>query len=292
MQLPRRVQPPPTGGIGFFVDGVEEEFIIYSDPKSPTPSLPPAGTIDDTMRPPESSPAPTPVKQRKRRSSGAVVDSDEDINSGDVEDEADDRRKKKTRSKTQKERGKVGAMLTSALIDLLPRRKKSTRSAPVDEFEILSTSEENQEEDVESGDELSRPTGRTTRSGRNAKPAKKGKGLAEKGNSKTKGKGKAVAKSVAVTKSAWTRPLAGKTYARRSIGSEKENDSPNKMAQEEESGETGSSSDTVVVGDGVVEKQGRRKLKEVAEKFKEVDRWELEFEDVSAGSLEASEEGR
>lgn len=285
------MQPPPTGGIGFFVDGVEEEFIIYSDPKSPTPSLPPAGTMDDTMRPPESSPAPTPVKQRKRRSSGAVVDSDEDINSGDVEDEADDRRKKKTRSKTQKEKGKVGAMLTSALIDLLPRRKKSTRSGPVDEFEILSTSEENREEDG-SGDELSRPTGRTTRSGRNAKPAKKGKGLAEKGNSKTKGKGKAVAKSVAVTKSAWTRPLAGKTYARRSIGSEKENDSPNKMAQEEESGETGSSSDTVVVGDGVVEKQGRRKLKEVAEKFKEVDRWELEFEDVSAGSLEASEEGR
>lgn len=285
------MQPPPTGGIGFFVDGVEEEFIIYSDPKSPTPSLPPAGTMDDTMRPPESSPAPTPVKQRKRRSSGAVVDSDEDINSGDVEDEADDRRKKKTRSKTQKEKGKVGAMLTSALIDLLPRRKKSTRSGPVDEFEILSTSEENREED-ESGDELSRPTGRTTRSGKNAKPAKKGKGLAEKGNSKTKGKGKAAAKSVAVTKSAWTRPLAGRTYARRSVGSEKENDSPNKMAQEEESGETGSSSDTVVVGDGVVEKQGRRKLKEVAEKFKEVDRWELEFEDVSAGSLEASEEGR
>lgn len=315
-QPSRRVIPPPTGGVSFFVEGVEEAFVIYSDPKSPTPSLPLVGTIDDTMRPPESSPEPTPV-QRKRRSSGAVVDSDEDVDTGDVEDEAElaaDRKGKKRRGKTQKE--KVGVMLTSALMDLLPRRKRNTRNGPVDEFEILSTSEENQEEeredeDSESEDELSKPAGRTTRSGRNAKVAAKttkakgkrtagvaGKGLTEKVNAKTKGKGKARATSVApaaVTKSAWGKPLVGKpgkTYARRSIGSEKENDSPNKnRGRGEQENETGSSSDTVVIGDGVVEKQGRRKLKEVAEKFKEVDRWELEFEDVSQKSLEVESEG-
>lgn len=310
-QPPRRAVPPPTGGVGFFIDGEESEFIIYSDPGSPTPSLPPAGIMDDNMRPPESSPAPTPVKQRKRRSSGAVVDSDED--NGDSQDETElaaGRGGKKRKGETAKEKQKVGLMPTSALMDLLPRRKRNTRAGPVDEFDILSTSEENHEEDENTGengseDELSK-SGRNTRSGRGAKrpaaKAVKGRGkvlTAASGKSvAAKGKGKGVV-SAAVTKNAWSKPLSGrpgKTYGRRSTGSEKENDSPNIVRgsrgsrDQAEKGSDGDSSDTIVVADGVVEKSGRRKLKEVVEKFKEVDRWEMEFEDLSPRSLEVGSE--
>lgn len=269
------------------------------------------------MRPPESSPASTPVKQRKRRSSGAVVDSDED-NGADSQDETElaaGRGGKKRKGKAAKEKEKVRLMPTSALMDLLPRRKKNMKSGPADEFDILSTSEGNQEEDDEedirengSGDELSKPLGRTTRSGRGVKkPAAKtvkgkgkiltatsGKGIA----AKEKGKGKSAAPA-AVTKNAWTRPLSGrpgKTYARRSIGSEKENDSPNKIRgsrggrDRTEKDSDGNSSDTAVIADGIVQKTGRKKLKEVVEKFKEVDRWEMEFEDLSPRSLEVGSE--
>lgn len=312
-QPPRRALLPPTGGVGFFIDGEESEFIIYSDPGSPAHSLPPAGIMDDNMRPPESSPAPTPVKQRKRRSSGAVVDSDEDdgTDSQDETELAAGRGGKKRKGKAAKEKQKVRLMPTSALMELLPRRKRNTRTGPVDEFDILSTSEENQEDDedtVENGseDELSKPSGRNTRSGRGAKkPAAKavkgkgkiltatsGKGVA----AKEKGKGKVIAPA-AVTKNAWSKPLSGrpgKTYARRSTGgSEKENDSPNKVRggrDQVEKGSDGNSSDTIVIADGIVEKTGRRKLKEVVEKFKEVDRWEMEFEDLSPRSLEVGSE--
>lgn len=311
-QPPRRALPPPTGGVGFFVDGEESEFIIYSDPGSPTPSLPPAGIMDDNMRPPESSPAPTPVKQRKRRSSGAVVDSDED--NGDSQDETElaaGRGGKKQKGKTAKEKQKVRLMPTSALMDLLPRRKRNTRASPVDEFDILSTSEDSHEQDEDtrengSEDELSKLSGRNTRSGRGAKrpaaKAVKGKGkvltVASGKGVAAKGKGKGIA-SAAVTKNAWSKPLSGKpgkTYARRSTGSEKENDSPNMVRgsrggrDQAEKGSDGDSSDTIVVADGVVEKNGRRKLKEVVEKFKEVDRWEMEFEDLSPRSLEVGSE--
>lgn len=311
-QPPRRALPPPTGGVGFFIDGEESEFIIYSDPGSPAHSLPPAGIMDDNMRPPESSPAPTPIKQRKRRSSGAVVDSDED-DGADSQDETElaaGRGGKKRKGKAVKEKQKVRLMPTSALMDLLPRRKRNTRAGPVDEFDILSTSEENQEDEDTVGngseDELSKPSGRNTRSGRGAKKpaakAVKGKGkilTATSGKGvavKEKGKGKVIAPA-AVTKNAWSKPLSGrpgKTYARRSTGgSEKENDSPNKVRggrDRVEKGGDGNSSDTVVIADGIVEKAGRRKLKEVVEKFKEVDRWEMEFEDLSPRSLEVGSE--
>lgn len=312
-QPPRRVLPPPTGGVGFFIDGEENEFIIYSDPGSPTPSLPPAATMDDNMRPPESSPAPTPVKQRKRRSSGAVVDSDSD-NGADSQDEAElaaGRGGKKRKGKAAKAKGKVRLMPTSALMDLLPRRKKNTRVGLVDEFDILFTSEESREEEEEdtgnngSEDELAKPLGRTTRSGRGTKKpvakTAKGKGKTSVATSgkgivvKEKGKSKSVAPA-AVTKNAWNKTLSGrtgKTYARRSIGSEKENDSPNKVRRSrggKDQEDDGNSSDTVVNADGILGKAGRGKLKEVVEKFKEVDKWQMEFEDLSPRSLEAGSE--
>lgn len=298
--------PPPTGGVGFFIDGEENEFIIYSDPGSPIP-LPPIVGIDDNMRPPESSPAPTPIKQRKRRSSGAVVDSDEDNNTESQDDAelAAGRGEKKRKAKAVKVREKVRLMPTSALMDLLPRRKRNTRVELLDEFDILSTSEENREEEDDeedtgkngSVDELSKPLGRT-RGGGTKKPATKGKGKGKgktpaatsgKGiSAKEKGKGKTIAPA-AVTKNTWSKPLSGrtgKTYARRSIGSEKENDSPNKVRGSRDQGNDGNGSDASVVADRIVEKTGRKKLEAVVEKFKEVDRWEMEFEDLSPRSLE------
>lgn len=301
--------PKPAGGIGFYVPGNEETFIIYSDPKSPTPSLPPASTLDDTMRPPESSPSTTPVKTRKRRSSGAVVDSDEDAaQQADIEDEAEvaaDRKGKRRKAQAEKLR----LMKTDDLRDLLPRRKRNTKNVEKDEFDVLSTSEDTieSEEAEESADELSRPAGRTTRSGRAgkktvAKTTKKSKKAPAKSAPKRSHTTPAKNAAVNLTKSAWSKPLpgasvrVGKTYTRKSLSSEKENDSPvrNRKGSAVNVGAVSSSGseETVVIADGVVEKSGRRKLKEVVEKFKEVDRWEMEFEDVSPRSLEVSEEGR
>lgn len=281
-------------------------FIIYSDPGSPTPSLPPVIKVDDNMRSPESSPAPTPIKQRKRRSSGVIVDSDEDSNTG-LQDEveiAEGRGEKKRKAKVVKAREKVRLMPTSALMDLLPRRKKSVR-VDLDEFDILSTSEENREEENEedtgnngSADELSK--GRARRSRSTKKPAAKGKGKGKtsvatsgKGiSAKEKGKGKTIAPA-AIAKNTSSKPLlgrTGKTYARRSIGSEKENELPNKVRGSRDNGNSGNSSDAIVVADGIVEGNGRKKLNEQREKFEEVDRWEMEFEDLSPRSLEVSDQ--
>lgn len=227
------------------------------------------------------------------------MDSDEDSNT-ELQDDleiAEGRSEKKRKAKVVKAREKVRLMPTSALMDLLPRRKK--RAEMIDEFAILSTSEENREEDEEdtgnngSADELSK--GRT-RSGRSTrKPAAKAKGKGKtsvatsgKGiSAKEKGKGKTIAPA-AVTKGVWSKSLSGrtgKTYARRSIGSEKENELSDKVRDH---GNSENSRDAIVVAD--IEKTGRKKLRDQANKFKEVDKWELEFEDLSPRSLEVSDQ--
>lgn len=234
------------------------------------------------------------------------MDSDEDSNTG-LQDEveiAEGRGEKKRKAKVVKAREKVRLMPTSALMDLLPRRKKSVR-VDLDEFDILSTSEENREEENEedtgnngSADELSK--GRARRSRSTKKPAAKGKGKGKtsaatsgKGiSAKEKGKGKTIAPA-AITKNTSSKPLlgrTGKTYARRSIGSEKENELPNKVRGSRDNGNSGNSSDAIVVADGIVEGNGRKKLNEQREKFEEVDKWEMEFEDLSPRSLEVSDQ--
>jgi hypothetical protein len=93
------------------------------------------------------------------------------------------------------------------------------------------------------------------------------------------------------------RKAPAKTYGRKSLGQEEfEHGAPEKDADDEDSSGLSSppgSDSTIEVADGVLDNQGRKKLKDMAKKFQEVDSWEMEFEDVSAGSLDASsQEGK
>lgn len=255
-------------GQEFWMPGDEEAFTIYSDPKSP-PRLPSASApeeLDDTMRPPESSPPPPPPTRgmRKRRSSGAIVDEEEDVAEADggVEDGADKDRKGKRRKAAA---AAAKTMTTADLRGLLPRRRRVVEHER-DEFDVISTSEDAVESESD-GDELARPVTR-----------KKAAATAKAGAKGTKAKKK-----------------VARTYAR----AEKENDSPNRAAATAASAAAAAESsgdETVVAGGGGVEDAGRvrRSMKEVVRKFKEVDKWEMEFEDVSQGSLErgSSEGGR
>lgn len=272
-------------------------FAIYSDPNTPSPTLPDttsARELDEIMRPPvSSSPAPeSPQHSRKRRSSSAGIGSDDEA-SDRVEEHRDKTRGGKRRRQAVS-RSKLAAaskqkvLQTEDLRGLLPKRKGRGRPTEKDEFDLLPSEEEGEEEDE---DELSKPAKRKS------KPTKKSK-------SKAKSKSTAPTTTAKITKSAWSRPLvpaaaaaattAKKTYARKSTGSGKENEAPRvnkgrndkgpgeEEDEEDETAATTTSGTVVELADGILGKEGRRKLRDAAEKFRVVDAWEMEFEDVSA----------
>jgi len=271
-------------------------FAIYSDPNTPSPTLPDttnARELDEIMRPPvSSSPAQeSPRHSRKRRSSSAGMGSD-DEDSDRAEEHRDQtrggkrRRQAVTRSKLAVA-PKQKVLQTEDLRGLLPKRKGRGRLAERDEFDLPPSEQEEEEEEDEEEDELSKPTKRKP------KPTRKSK-------SKTKSKSKSAAPTTTakITKSAWSRPLvpatattAKKTYARKSTGSGKENEEPRRNKgrndddpgeEEDEAAATTTSGTVVELADGILGKDGRRKLRDAAEKFRVVDAWEMEFEDVSA----------
>ncbi|CUS07931.1 unnamed protein product [Tuber aestivum] len=272
-------------------------FAIYSDPNTPSPTLPDttnAHELDEIMRPPmSSSPAQeSPRHSRKRRSSSAGMGSDDEED--DVAEEHHNQAHGGKRRKQTLTRSKLAAtpkpkvLQTEDLRGLLPKRKGRGRHAERDEFDLSPSSEEEEEEE-EDEDELSKPAKRKP------KPAKKSK-------PKTKSKS-ATAAAARITKSAWSRPLVPPTatttatttttkkkYARKSTGSEKENEAPrrNKNRDDDDLGgedEAATTSGTAVeVADGILGKEGRRKLRAAAEKFRIVDAWEMDFEDVSAST--------
>ncbi|KAL7275176.1 hypothetical protein RUND412_001897 [Rhizina undulata] len=274
---------------GFFLEGDDEEFVIYSDPKSSPGNraelVVSIETMTGTMRPPESSPLSSPAekgKGRKRRSSGAIVEDEDDGEDTVVED---DRHGKRRRTRN-KEKGKM--VMTEQLRELLPRRR---RNKAADVFDIPNTSEEPEESEdgEESEDELSAMKTR----GRAAK-----KKPAPKNNKVSKGKEKATVPVITtgakkppsgvrtpLTKEAWSRPLtarkAARTYSKKVLENQQE-------GEESEVSVTtladSSANSSVEVADGRVDGEGRRKLKAVVDKFKEVDQWELDFEDVSPSS--------
>jgi hypothetical protein len=112
----------------------------------------------------------------------------------------------------------------------------------------------------------------------------------------TKSKSTTNAKAKA-TKNAWTRPLTrpptktpaktpAKTYTKKPLDNSA--NEPIELGEKERNSELtplpSSSSDpasTIEMADGVVGKAGIKKLKELKKKFKQVDQWQLEFEDVS-----------
>ncbi|RPA93165.1 hypothetical protein L873DRAFT_82510 [Choiromyces venosus 120613-1] len=276
--------PPPTIAIP---EGEDMTFAIYSDPNTPSPTLPSpthARKLDEIMRPPMSSSSAQESPRhhsRKRRSSSAGADSADDEKAGEARSKqtrGGAKRRKQTTVTRAKSAAKPKMLQTEELRGLLPKRKGRGRLVERDEFDLPPSSseeEEDEEEEESEGDELSKPTKRKPQS----KPEK---------SKKSKSKPTPATKAAKVTKSAWSRPLVPPTsamvknkYARKSTGSEKENVAPRRNVGDE--GEETTTTGTVVeLADGVLGKEGRRKLRDQAEKFRIVDAWEMEFEDISA----------
>lgn len=176
------------------------------------------------------------------------------------------RRGSKAKGKKEVE-GEGEEMSTEALRAVLPRRKTTARKkrVPTGVYDIDSTSEMSGDED-----ELSRPRRRRISKTSKSKPAP----------TPAKAKTQLLAPVSTIKKPTRTygqkKKVAEDEHAddRREIGEEM-SDTEDDLTPPPES------EDTIIMGDGaVIHRDERKKLREVREKFKEVDEWELEFEDV------------
>ena len=263
LTLPSPVRRP-EGGRGFMVAG--GEFTIYSDPKSgsatPVPG-PPASNYDDDpiMRPPGSSSPP-----RKRRSSEAALDSEAELTA---------RETTPSPKRTRRRRGVAAASKTADPAELptnairntlLPKRRSKARRA------------------VREAASLDERSARTT-------TTRKKTAAAAKTPARPAGKGKAAVSSAAKARSART-PVV-KTYTKKAPDHNTDDlerspePTPLPSSSSGNSGGSGGGSSggdsgvTVEVADGVLHREGVKKLKEMKKKFEDVDQWEMEFEDVS-----------
>ena len=189
-------------------------------------------------------------------------------------------KRRKTR-KVDTKKKKPAVLSTKELKTLMPARKRVVKKVGKAMYDMSS----DEDEDSNSEDELSRPVHRGK--GKQVAAAKgKEKMAVAKGKEKAAVAAKAHAAAVKGTKNAWSKPLSGaapKTYSRMTRQDTQEAEG---AEQEEASSELtppppSSSDATVEIGDGEVNHLGRRKLKEMKQKFQEVDKWEMEFETVS-----------
>jgi hypothetical protein len=178
---------------------------------------------------------------------------------------------------TRNSRGKDGRkekapISTATLQSLLPRRRRRARP---DEFDIMGSSDIDAET-TRLNDKPSPILAKKDAKKRQSIPESKRSGLGKAGPHGKRGTpGK---KRVAATPAA----TAPRTYGRR-ISSDKENDGVSSSPTEEgdslapvDSNEATPSHENI--------KQTKRILKQVARKFKDVDNWELDFEEVTASS--------
>ncbi|KAK1990943.1 hypothetical protein LX36DRAFT_376036 [Colletotrichum falcatum] len=256
----------------------------------PRPTTP---NRDDIMAPPESSDSEgsdgvwpdihTLAKQRRRRASPVTPTRD-----GIVSDASSppslthSPNFPATRNKSrQKKHAKPAAVTTADLTGLLPRRRHKKARDP---YSVNDTEEEEEEVDTsnlaEHDDELSYVDSRTR--SRRAKAAPHDRGT---GNRPAPRGAKA---SASAEKPRTTTRSSTRTYSRRL--SDKENEAEEETAGAE--AEAGAEGDSFApVADDVLESQDSSdparsadELKKAARKFKEVDRWELEFEEVTEDS--------
>ncbi|EQB53010.1 hypothetical protein GCG54_00006742 [Colletotrichum gloeosporioides] len=193
-----------------------------------------------------------------------------------------------TRKNAQKKKQQK-KMTTAELTGLLPQRRHKKTRDPFD-----AEDSEDEDEDVENAngapddDELSYADTRTR--SRRAKAAPLNRSSANRPPSRG-GKTTATAKSKPATRS--SRP--SRTYSRRL--SDKENqvedegaevedaeDVAEPAGEAEESFAPGAEDETVELPEGSDPMPTAEELKQAARKFKEVDRWELEFEEVTEAS--------
>lgn len=274
----------PAGGHAFHIGS--QEFMIYSDPKSKS-STPdqetPKATQNEFNRPPLSvSSSPSP--DRKRRSSDAGLDGEAGLTA--VEATAPKKRSRRAAKTTKTAakgtrpkatRSQKNKSSTTTLRDLLPPRKKTKKSRDILEF---PASEEEGEED-----HLAKS--------RKTKASAAAKRTADKGKKTANAKGKS-AKTTQTKAPTGVKETPVRTYTKKALdnsanepiadGNDDGNDAGRSGLSEQPSDSTCSGSVHVHL---VTDKEARHKLKELRKKFREVDQWPLEFEDVSVPSSEA-----
>ena len=122
-----------------------------------------------------------------------------------------------------------------------------------------------------------------------ARPVRRGRSAKAK---KVSPKGKAVVGSK-VAKNGWNRQLtsAKKPPSRTYTKKAGDNIANEELADADDSSdltpvESSEPPSSIVIGDAVVKGEGRKKLEDIKKKFKQVDSWEMEFEDVSQHTLD------
>lgn len=230
---------------------------------------------------------------------GGSSDNDSD---GSSSDEATPRAKpvveaepKRQKRAPEKEKGPV---LTRDLLDLAPRRRRAARGparATRNREPVVDDLGEDLTSELE--DEISMVTKKRGKGGRTTTTKNKGTTITKKaapfvkkaarGNAaaavetpkKGRGRGGCISNSKSGGMKTYYRPKSvggdgGSDGSATPVPADKENDATMVEPSSELTGE-----DSIGVG-----KEGRRKLREVKKVFREVDMWEMEFEDVQASS--------
>ncbi|KAL9031427.1 MAG: hypothetical protein Q9196_000530 [Gyalolechia fulgens] len=271
----------------------DNPFDIFADDSQPNPPLPPipasklpsAGrqTIDsNTLAPPQSS---SPLNQPQQENRQAKARSKRPQTASKPKGKATNTKSRKnlstllpprSPSPTQssptavpKSRSPLKPITTSALQNLLPRRRRVMSRNKENIFELNSSSDLdtfNAGEMDEDQDELSYHATARNHAGR--------PGTAKRKNKTGAGKSK---KSKPVANGAASKPKGGKrpsaTYTRKQNLEPDENEDASTGGEDYGAGET-------LVTDG----KAKAEMKKLAAKFREVDDWGLEFEEVTGSS--------
>lgn len=266
-------------------------------PSKRTRTIPAQDIWSDTMAPPQSSsPVQSPAKHQSTRSSRTTNPS--------AKPKSNTKRKQPTRKgdtdqstrlqATRQKKEPLKPISTATLQNLLPRRRHRQR----DDFDIPSSDEHELDTPAvgEDEDELSFSAPKSRRKTAGARTKQRGARVTRTPATTRKTPARAKSKAPAIHRKKDKASDPVRTYSRRV--SDKENE-----GEGEEGGEGGDDSSEpdhlsdadVSDGKGQVGRKGEaaavpakvratKELKTLAQKFKEVDAWEMEFEEVTASS--------
>ncbi|KAL8754778.1 MAG: hypothetical protein Q9199_004113 [Rusavskia elegans] len=307
IQVPAsQIQSPPVPSSSPIPSQPDDLFDLIAEDSQPNPPLPkiPTGTFpqsnpidSDTMAPPQSSslpPSPKKLQQnrqpklRNRKAPVASKSKPNRTNSA-LHDPSHPILPPRSPSATQfsptaapQARSPLKPLTTSALQNLLPRRRRRLASSTNKEntvFDLNTSSEIDSLNADEDEDELNyqsttrvarKPrTEKSKKSGSKGKGGKKGKSEANTTGTRKLGQGATANKGAAQQRQSMT-------YTRKKTQNTSEAVDENEL---------GDSDDDESGGRGVLmDQKARQEMKKLAAKFREVDDWGLEFEEVTGSS--------
>ncbi|KAL8854972.1 MAG: hypothetical protein Q9221_000168 [Calogaya cf. arnoldii] len=293
--------PPPSQPDDLF-DLVAED----SQPNPPLPtipartSLPPKPVDSDTLAPPQSSSLPPSPRKlhRDRQSNSRTKEAPVATNSkpnATLHNQSSQILPPRSPSPTQSSpttaptRSPLKPLTTSALQNLLPRRRRRPVSSISKEntvFDLNTSSEIDSVDADEDEDELNYPpttkiarkprTGKPKKAAPQAKGVKKGKMNANTIGARKQGQVQANSKGAAQRQSM--------TYTRKKPQNTSEAGDENELVESDDDDESGDGEQRSAGMGLYLDGKARQEMKKLAAKFKEVDDWGLEFEEVTGSS--------